>query len=188
MEFGCMMGWAHATARNGKAENGSGANLLWRRRVWLELDLCSDEASGDDVFALASLVARGGQTASAWCPEAIATTVPASSWRDWVQQRARWGRKARKYRSGGAQHVSALVLTYLLLLPALAGSAPASAVALFATKFLLDAQYTNRIARAYSLPWNPVSDAVRLAFAYPVLVAAAGLRMAAPLAWKGRRI
>ena len=185
LEYACMMGWALSTARRGQAQNGSSANLLWRRTRWLELDLREDEASGDDLFALEALAAEGGRTAAATGPAAWATTNPVSSWRGWIHQRARWGKKSRKYRSAGARTVSALVAGYVLFLIGL--PLPAAA-ALFLGKTLLDAWYAHHAARAFDLPWHPVADDLRLALGYPVLVMAAAVQMLRPMEWKGRRI
>ncbi len=185
LEYACMMGWALSTAQRGAAQNGSGANLLWRRTRWLELDLREDEASGDDLFALESLAAEGGRTAAATGPAAWATTSPVPTWRAWIHQRARWGKKSRKYRSVGARTVSALIAGYVLLL---IGLPPAAAAALFLGKTLLDTWYAHRAAKAFDLPWHPGTDDLRLALGYPVLVVAAAFQMLRPMEWKGRRI
>lgn len=187
-EYGAMMAWALTTAASGRAENASSANLLWHRTTWLALDLTTTEPSGDDLFALESLLRRGGTTAAARGPAATATTPPAPGLRAWATQRARWGRKARRYATRGPQRVSLLMASGLLLLLATPLLHPPTGALLWAAKFLLDAAFAHRVTRTFALPWRPLADALLFAVAYPLMMVLALLRMAGGMTWKDRRI
>jgi biofilm PGA synthesis N-glycosyltransferase PgaC len=188
MEFGSMMGWAMATASEGQAENASGANALWRREVWLELNLRTEEASGDDVFALQSLAQRGGVTAAAWGAEAWATTPPMPSWTLWAKQRARWGKKALRYSQSGPQIMSLMVLVYPFMLLGFTALTPSNAAVLLVGKMLVDGWYGQRVIQAFGLSWRPVLDDLIFALAYPFMILSSLFYMLGKMEWKGREI
>lgn len=188
IEYGCMLGWAFETAWRGEAFNGSGANALWRREVWLTLDLLNNEASGDDVFALSAIRQQGRKVAAAWGNKAWAETLPCSDVTSWAKQRARWGKKARHYRSRNAVIVSASIALFLPLLIVLACCNPLAALLLWCGKALLDCRYAAQVARTMQLPWNGWTDAAMFALIYPMMLLLAGGFMLQNLEWKGRRI
>lgn len=188
IEYGCMMGWAFETAWRGEAFNGSGANALWRKHVWLTLDLRNEEASGDDVFALSALAQRGSKVAPAWGEHAWANTSPTAGFTSWAKQRARWGKKARNYKSRNAVFVTALVGLFLPISVALGCWNPLATLLLFVGKALLDGRYAARVSRAMKLHWNGWRDAIAFACVYPLMLLLAVWYMCGKLEWKGRRI
>jgi|GEM_PF-1472635 len=91
------------SAEQGHTGLSSGANLAVLRsfRQALPTDALQPElASGDDVFLVEAARLRNGAGAVRMMPQAgVFTEVPAG-WSEWVEQRIRWGSKARYYAPG----------------------------------------------------------------------------------------
>ena len=216
LEYHAMQGWTAHTALAGRAENGSGANIWYRRSTWLAADRGEEWASGDDVFVIRDVVRRGGGVrwggAGPGSEAAWAWTVAAPGWRAWVAQRARWASKASDPRA--PRQTAALVGGAVLLQWSTAAAAcvawPTSAgglaagVALGANglKMAADALLLRSVVRhtppppdfgPHSPPDRP-SPAARwppLVFhlVYPCLVANTWLKMLLGAThWKGRKV
>lgn len=102
------------TAEKGKAVMCSGANLLVRRKSWLESydDLHLDIPSGDDMFLLESFKRRGLQI------EPLLLTVsikPISNLRQFLSQRMRWAGKAPYYKDRDIRSCGIMMATINIL-------------------------------------------------------------------------
>ena len=87
------------SARRGKAVMCSGANLVVRRKCWLESykDLHPELPSGDDMFLLQSFKRRGLRIAVADSEELTAEVTPCPDLRSLFRQRTRWAGKSGHY-------------------------------------------------------------------------------------------
>ncbi len=105
LEFLSLVGSGAGAIGAGLPVMGNGANLAYEREAFEEVqgyDGNQDYASGDDVFLLHKITGRYGNDAVAFLkdPEAIVSTGPAVSLREFFGQRVRWASKARGYRDG----------------------------------------------------------------------------------------
>ncbi|MFV0391588.1 MAG: glycosyltransferase [Paludibacteraceae bacterium] len=77
----------------------NGANLAFRRQVWLDSldELHFEEPSGDDIFLLQSVKRRGGVIRFLKSKTATVVTRPKASWKAFFQQRQRWAGKKTAY-------------------------------------------------------------------------------------------
>ena len=125
LEFLSLMGTtaAFASAQNPILCNG--ANLLFQKDLWLKQrkELHPDLASGDDVFLLQAIKKDGGKISIAQNIQLAVATPVSASWGDFLQQRIRWGSKAKYYSDPSLKAVSWLVflsqLNFVALLIAL---------------------------------------------------------------------
>lgn len=125
LEFLSLMGTtaAFASAQNPILCNG--ANLLFQKEVWLKYrhQLHLDVASGDDVFLLQAIKKDGGKISIAQDIQLAVATQVSASWGAFLQQRIRWGSKAKYYSDPSLKALSWLVflsqLNFIALLIAL---------------------------------------------------------------------
>ncbi|MBR0064237.1 MAG: glycosyltransferase, partial [Paludibacteraceae bacterium] len=104
-------------AKRGKAVMCSGANLIVRRKAWLECepDLHPEIPSGDDMFLLEAMKKRGMQIAVIDEPDYTAVVRPVTTWRAFFRQRMRWAGKAPRYTDRDIIRCGALVATANIL-------------------------------------------------------------------------
>lgn len=98
-EYAAIQQLTIETARRGRAVMCSGANMIVRRRRWLDSyeDLHLDIPSGDDMFLLESFKRKGLRIEVADKPEYTAVVRPETTWRGFWKQRMRWAGKAPHY-------------------------------------------------------------------------------------------
>lgn len=98
-----------ATAGCALMDNASmcnGANMAFRREVYLGHNQNNNYVSGDDMFLLASVKQNGGKIGYIKSPDAlVATTVP-HGFRQYMKQRTRWFRKSSGYTDEQVQRVA----------------------------------------------------------------------------------
>ena len=99
VEYAAIQELTMMTAMNGHAVMCSGANLVVRRKVWLECepDIHPEIPSGDDMFLLEAAKRRGYTIDVIDTPEYTAIVRPQTSWRAFWRQRMRWAGKAPHY-------------------------------------------------------------------------------------------
>ena len=98
-EYAAIQQLTVESAQQGRAVMCSGANLIVRRRVWLECEpsLHPEIPSGDDMFLLEA-AKRGGYRISVLDdPGYTAIVRPVTTWRAFFRQRMRWAGKAPRY-------------------------------------------------------------------------------------------
>ncbi len=92
----------------------NGANMAVRtstRKNLSEQDLNLQLLSGDDVFVLHAILKQFGPNALYFEDEALVLTNAPKSWKAFINQRIRWGSKAKYYQNNMAQYTSLLVFT-----------------------------------------------------------------------------
>ena len=116
-EYAAIQELTMRTAKRGKAVMCSGANLIVRRKAWLECepDLHPEIPSGDDMFLLEAMKKRGMQIAVIDEPDYTAVVRPVTTWRAFFRQRMRWAGKAPRYTDRDIIRCGALVATANIL-------------------------------------------------------------------------
>ena len=116
-EYAAIQELTMRTAKAGKAVMCSGANLIVRRKAWLECepDLHPEIPSGDDMFLLEAMKKRGMQIAVIDEPDYTAVVRPVTTWRAFFRQRMRWAGKAPRYTDRDIIRCGALVATANIL-------------------------------------------------------------------------
>ena len=187
LDFAAVQAWSVAEARRGTAAVASGANLVFRRETWPAEALRPEWASGDDVFAVQALVARGEQVVAVTDAGAGAEAAPAGTWRELVAQRARWAGKAAGL-TARARRVAAGVGGLHGLLAGATLLAPAVGAVAWGAKWMLDVLFFARIAGPQGVRWG-VREAAVMGPWYAALVAATGWRVVrGGVQWKGRNV
>ncbi len=98
LDYAALMGWTASTAIEGNAAMGSAANFAIKVRDYPNEDqIKSKISSGDDVFAIHSLVGLGKKVFWVHDMNACVEAGSAGSVTSWIRQRARWGGKAKYY-------------------------------------------------------------------------------------------
>lgn len=100
LEYAAIQGLTIRTAQRGRAVMCSGANMLVRKAVWLQLEpeLHPELPSGDDMFLLEAAKRHGLRVGTLDQPHYAATCFAQAHWRAFLRQRRRWAGKAPHYR------------------------------------------------------------------------------------------
>ena len=98
-EYAAIQQLTLETAQHGKAVMCSGANMIVRRKNWLEVypEIHPEIPSGDDMFLLEAFKRKGLNIAVLDDPRYTAVVRPECSWRAFWRQRMRWAGKAPHY-------------------------------------------------------------------------------------------
>jgi len=120
LDFLTMQGITAAAVYKRVHRMCNGANLAYEKRVFYEVngfDGIDAIASGDDMLLMHKVAEKyPGQYGFIKSAAAIVTTLPAVSWKAFLQQRIRWASKATHYKQRGIFMVLLLVyLTNLLI-------------------------------------------------------------------------
>jgi len=169
------------------------ANLAFTRETWLKSnsDLHDEEQSGDDIFLLQSVKKRGGVIRFLKSEAAFVNTKPATSLKEFLNQRRRWASKSPSYTDWKIILVAVLVFSMaiveLLLLYRALESFKFLIVfcGFFITKFLLDSLFLQMIRKFFHLT-NIWIETFFLSVFYPfyiVFVAISAL-VFKPKSWK----
>lgn len=113
LEFLSLIGSGAGAIGNKNAIFCNGANMAYRKEVFLEVNNFEDDkaASGDDVFLLHSIKAKyQNSIAFAKDSDAIVLTDAVSSLKGFVNQRKRWTAKSSGYKDIASIYTSFLVL------------------------------------------------------------------------------
>lgn len=117
IEYAALQTLTIRTARRGRAVLCSGANLIVRRRVWLEAEphLHPDIPSGDDMFLLEYCKRTGRKIAVSDADSMTATVSAQPTLGTLLHQRARWAGKAPHYTDRDIRRCGALVTLAIVL-------------------------------------------------------------------------
>lgn len=117
LDFMSLIGVTFSMAAQKRPVMANGAQLLYSQAYarWDEKTV-----SGDDVMALERIKSDGGEIAFSLDPKLIVDTEMPSSWRDLLDQRARWASKSSDYRDPDIRILGWAVLLYNVLLLILA--------------------------------------------------------------------
>ncbi|HKK43541.1 MAG TPA: glycosyltransferase, partial [Bacteroidales bacterium] len=161
LEFLALQGVTAGTAISGRATMCNGANMAFTRNVYYSNagNLHPEIPSGDDIFLLHSLKKKKG-SAIVWLEssDAMVTTAPSLSLREFIKQRGRWLAKSRVFND--SQTIMLGVVTFLPLIAilfALAASFFSSAfipvsVVLYLAKSLPDYLILRNTTTRYGFP------------------------------------
>lgn len=198
LDFMTLQGITIAAASNGMHVMSNGANLGYVRSVFLHIGGFSGVdhiASGDDMLLQQKFVSLD-PTRVSYCtsPDAIVTTRPAESWREFFQQRIRWASKARHYNERGLLFILIVVYLFNLLLLAMPFMGLLDkdylwiALALLAMKALVELIFLIPVARFFgmtrSLRWFILLQPLHVVYT----VVAGGFSQFRSYAWKGRKV
>ena len=117
IEYAALQQLTVLAAQRGRPVLCSGANLMVRRRVWLQAEeyLHPELPSGDDMFLL-EYCKRTGRTIAACQDERMTATVTAQpTLHDLLRQRARWAGKAPHYTDSDIRRCGALVTLAIVM-------------------------------------------------------------------------
>ena len=196
LDFAAMQGWAVAAARRQRPAMASGGAWVWRKTAFPHEGLRPDLASGDDVFALASLIQRGDGARVGWCgqPDSMASAAPMPDFQTLLDQRIRWGAKSAAYPKAlsEARRVATIIAGVHALGAALLIVNPLAGGGFWLAKAAIDMTYTHLVGRAYGL-FNGMGAGRRwgtlalLAAVHPMFIITTLLLMPFRKApWKGR--
>lgn len=126
LDFISLMGTTAAFAASNNPILCNGANLLFLRSVWLENQsaLHPELVSGDDVFLLQNIKKKHGSIRWVHDFELAVNTEVCPTWKLFLQQRIRWGSKAKAYSDPSLQLLSWLVFLSQLFLVLMLLNAP----------------------------------------------------------------
>lgn len=196
LDFAAMQGWAVSAVRRGRPAMASGGAWIWRASAFPHDGLRPDIASGDDVFALATLIARGDGHRVGWCgeSEAMASAAPMPTFGSLLDQRIRWGAKSTAYPKAlsEARRVAATVAAVHIAGVALLATDPTSGLLFWSAKAIMDMAYTHGVGRAYGLfdgmgPLSRWATLFALALSHPPFIITTLLLMPfRTVRWKGR--
>ena len=113
MEFMALQMCGAGAILANKAVFCSGANLTFTKKDWLsaqEKIEGENKASGDDVFLLHTLKRQNKKITFIKNRDAIVTTKTEKGWRDFMNQRMRWGGKSLSYKDKDAKHLAIVVM------------------------------------------------------------------------------
>lgn len=198
LEFATLVAAGAASAGVGLPLMGNGANLAFRKQAYenVEEKLGGKKlASGDDVFLMHSIASNFGKGSLKFIKneQSVVTTSAPDSINKFVNQRIRWGSKAKSYKSIWALTVSLVVFLFSLFLGVTALLAfyklwfLAIFVLFIILKFLIDFPLSNSFLRFYDRQ-KLVFLLFPMEFIYPFyIIVAAIFSIFIPYKWKGRQ-
>ncbi|MBN1118800.1 MAG: glycosyltransferase [Bacteroidales bacterium] len=172
----------------------NGANLAVRRKDYLEENyLKNDFSSGDDVFLLHQLKGRRKKIELLNSAGSVVHTAAPNSFKEFVNQRIRWGSKARAYTDGAAIFLTLLVFTVnIFVVSALVLSLLQHSLFFFfsglGAKISADMLVFISATKIFKLKWRIFLIPLVSIF-YPFyLVTTAFIAIKKPFEWKGRKL
>lgn len=117
IEYTALQSLTVRMAKQGRAIMCSGANLIVRRKVWLqaELHLHPDIPSGDDMFLLEYCKRTNCKIAVSEADQMTAVVTAQPTLRALLRQRARWAGKAPHYTDRDIRRFGAMVTVAIIL-------------------------------------------------------------------------
>lgn len=195
IEFASVVGTGAAFAAWGKPIFCNGANLAFRRAVFLAVNgYAGNEhiASGDDEFLMRKVLQHDPTgVVYAGGTDAIVSTNPSSSIRSFLRQRIRWAGKWRVNTSATSRMVALGVWCFHLMIimtwMALLQGAGWAAIAL-GIKMLGEGLFLRRVCRDLQAPWH-VGAFIALQVLHPIYVVMVGIvSLWRRVDWKGRQV
>ncbi len=114
LDFLALQGITAASVQKKIHNMSNGANLAYERNVFFEVNGFTNIdhiASGDDMLLMQKIYQRfPGKVAYLFSEEAIVSTIPAKTWKEFFNQRIRWASKATNYND--SKIFAALFLVY----------------------------------------------------------------------------
>ena len=98
LEFAAIQMATASCALMNNSSMCNGANMAFRRDLYLSHDAQTDYISGDDMFLLGSVKQNGGRIGYIKSHDALVTTSVPRGFRNYMKQRTRWLRKSSGYK------------------------------------------------------------------------------------------
>lgn len=166
VEFLALQIITATTALKQKATMCNGANLAFKRSVYLQHNSHTNYVSGDDMFLLSETKQNGGQIVYNLSPNALVTTsCPASVWQ-YYKQRSRWLRKASGYTDSDVKWLSAVVFIGNMAWPVCLFFSPLRALICFCLKTIAELLMLRIAQRHWGVKCS-VPIIILLAIVYP---------------------
>lgn len=198
LEFSTLVASGAGSAGIGLPLMANGANMAFKKDAYLEISnniAGENYASGDDVFLLHSISKKYGSKSIKFLKNnnnIVETSAP-ETFKKFVNQRIRWGSKAKAYKNIWPLLVSMVVLIFNLLLgfTAILSFFRLWFFALFILlallKFLIDFPLTNNFLRFFRRP-KIAFLLLPLEMIYPFyIMITAVFSLFIPYQWKGRK-
>ena len=198
LDFLTMQGITAAAVYKRVHRMCNGANLAYEKRVFYEVngfDGIDAIASGDDMLLMHKVAEKyPGQYGFIKSAAAIVTTLPAVSWKAFLQQRIRWASKATHYKQRGIFMV--LLLVYLtnllifcfLLMAFFQKFALVLFLLLCVVKFFMELFFVKDVAvffkQQYLVPWLLVLQPLHIIY----IVVSGLFGQFTSYEWKGRKL
>lgn len=170
LEFLSLQMVTASTALEGKATMCNGANMAFRRDVYLGHDGNTEYISGDDMFLLSEVKRRNGKVVYLKNGDAMVETKSPESIKAYYRQRTRWLRKASGYKDWDVINLSMLVMAGNMAWP-LAGLTLQWEVMVACLICKTVAEYA--LIRAGRTMWKTevrIKDVIILALSYPFVL------------------
>ena len=198
LEFASLIGSGMSMASWSYPAMCNGANLAFRKSVYEEVGGYTDNLhipSGDDEFLMRKIVALYPMGVKpVFHRHSVVSTMPNSTFKDFLQQRIRWAGKWAYNNSLRTKALAVFVFCFqltTLLLPlfvAFAWIDIKTCIILVLSKASFEFLFLERVTKFLSLRWNWVSFAI-LQVIYPVYVVFIGvLSNFKSFEWKGRKL
>jgi glycosyltransferase involved in cell wall biosynthesis len=193
LEFASLIGAAAGSAGAGMPVLCNGANLVFKKNIWLkcQADLHEEEQSGDDMFLLESVKKQGGIIRFLKNESAFVMTKEAKNFVEFIKQRRRWASKSTAYTDGQviltacSVFVINLLILFLIVLVFCKLEYLIYLIGVFGLKFLLDTGFLYSIRHFFQLK-NVGVNSFLLSVVYPfysVFVVVSSL-VHKPVKWK----
>lgn len=194
IEFASLVGTGAATIAFNKPTICNGANLAYRKEVFIEVNGYEGNLhipSGDDEFLMRKIhkrYARGIHFSKA----AVVETLPARDLRSFLRQRMRWASKWRHNTSAFSITLAIFILltqvASVWCMVSLLTSVSYLPVILLIIKFFIEALFLFSVCHFLKITWNWLAFMV-LQVVYPFYVIGVGITSNfISGSWKGRRI
>ncbi len=166
MEFLALQAVSAGTALSQQATMCNGANLAFRRSVYLQHNAHNQYISGDDMFLLAEVKRHGGKVAYALSTDALVQTACPPTALSYYKQRTRWLRKASGYTDVDVKRLSMIVFCGNAAWPIALVANPIIALICLFLKTFAEALLLNATHKHWQLKINVIDIAI-LALVYP---------------------
>ncbi|MCQ2228386.1 MAG: glycosyltransferase [Bacteroidales bacterium] len=173
LEFLSLQMISAGTAIRKTATMCNGANMAFRRSIYLQHDQHSQYVSGDDMFLLSEVKRRKGKVVYIKSPDSIVETHCPQDIYSYYKQRTRWLRKATGYTDKDIKWLSVVVFIGNASWPIALIAAPyigfTAAITCFVIKTISEYLLINSGKRFWGTQSN-VADIIALAVIYPFVL------------------
>ena len=198
LDFLVLQGITAASVQKRIHNMCNGANLAYERKAFFEVNGFSGIdhiASGDDMLLMQKIAQQfPGKISYLLSKDAIVTTEPPKTWKEFSSQRVRWASKATKYND--IKIFCALLLVYFFNCALLAlfitgfwmNSFWLSLVGILIVKTIIELMFLYPVAKFYNkqnlIKWFPFFQPIHILYT----VIAGWLGVFGSFEWKGRRV
>lgn len=197
LDLAALIALGGSRIRRGQPVLANGANMMFSKEAFDKVGGYSGNlhiASGDDVFLMKSIAAKGGKVVFQRAKDALVQTNHPESWSDLVLQRMRWARKTQMNITSREMNVPfLLVLCYLfytlfvvyIVFNPYAAFIPAVLTFLF--KYIIDLLFFGRVLHFFKRR-SLLSQLWYIEIIHPLITIYLALRsLKGSFEWKGRR-